>query len=116
MQNRLAATNFLGFLKMFQTHKVFLIWLLYATITVFGAAAFIYSGIPKLAIFYDHSHLTVALAVLYVLAEILSGRQAWKISNEQRIAMSTLAITKIENIIPQPDDDQAQAPLRDAEA
>lgn len=68
------------------THKVFLFWLLYFVITVFGWGCLIYLGLPQVALHYDHSYLTYILFGLYISAECLSCRQAWKISKENQIA------------------------------
>ena len=68
------------------THKVFLFWLLYFVIVIFGWGVLIYLGLPQIAIHYDHSYLTYLLFGLYFTAEVLSARQAWKISKENQIA------------------------------
>ena len=67
-------------------HRVFLFWLLYLVIVVFGLSALIYLGLPQIALHYDHSYLTVLLFAMYGTAEVLSGRQAWLISQENCIA------------------------------
>ncbi len=70
----------------FLTHKVFLFWLLYIVIVLFGWAALFFMGLPQIALHYDHSYLTYLLFGMYLTAEILSGRQAWRVSNENKIA------------------------------
>jgi len=67
-------------------HRVFLFWLLYLVIVLFGLGVLIYLRLPQLALHYDHSYLTVLLFALYGIAEVLSGRQAWLISQQNRIA------------------------------
>lgn len=68
------------------THRVFLFWLLYLVIVVFGLSALFYLGLPQIALHYDHSYLTVLLFAMYGTAEVLSGRQAWLISQENLVA------------------------------
>lgn len=68
------------------THKIFLLWLLYFVLTIFGWGCLLYLGLPQIALFYDHSYLTYLLFGLYISAEILSGRQAWNVSKENQIA------------------------------
>ena len=68
------------------THRVFLFWLLYLVIVIFGLGALIYLGLPQIALHYDHSYLTMLLFGMYGTAEVLSGRQAWLISRENLIA------------------------------
>jgi hypothetical protein len=67
-------------------HRIFLFWLLYSVVIVFGFACLAYLNLPQLALLHDRSHLTVLLLALYVLAEVLSGRQAWLLSTENRTA------------------------------
>jgi MotA/TolQ/ExbB proton channel family len=67
-------------------HRVFLYWLLYLVIVLFGLGVLVYLGLPQLALHYDHSYLTVLLFAMYAVAEVLSGRQAWLISQQNRIA------------------------------
>lgn len=68
------------------THRVFLFWLFYLVLVVFGLAVLFYLGLPQLALHYDHSYLTLALFAMYGLAEVLSGRQAWIVSCQNQIA------------------------------
>ncbi len=68
------------------THKVFLFWLLYFVIVLVGWGFLFYLGLPQIALSHDHSYLTVVLLGLYILAECFSGRQAWLISKENKIA------------------------------
>lgn len=68
------------------THRVFLFWLLYLVIVIFGLSALIYLGLPQIALHYDHSYLTMLLFAMYGTAEVLSGRQAWLISQENLVA------------------------------
>ena len=42
-------------------HRVFLFWLLYLVIVLFGLGVLIYLRLPQLALHYDHSYLTVLL-------------------------------------------------------
>lgn len=67
-------------------HRTFLYWLLYFVTVVFGLGCLIYLQLPQIAIHYDHSHLTALLIGLYVIAEARSGREAWGISRQNRIA------------------------------
>lgn len=67
-------------------HRIFLFWLLYSVLIVFGFSCLLYLGLPQLALHYDQSHLTIVLLVMYLLAEVLSGRQAWRLSSENRVA------------------------------
>lgn len=67
-------------------HRIFLFWLLYLVIVVFGFACLLYFNLPQIALRYDHSYLTYLLVGLYGLAEAMSGRQAWLLSNENRVA------------------------------
>lgn len=83
-------------------HRVFLFWLLYFVIVIFGLAALIYLGLPQIALHYDQSYLTVLLFVMYGVAEVLSGRQAWIMSRENRIAdtvIDWLARHKLQGIM-----------------
>lgn len=73
------------------THKIFLLWLLYAVIVVFGWGALFYLGLPQTALHYDRSYLTYILFGSYLVAEILSARQAWRMSEENRIADAAIA-------------------------
>jgi len=68
------------------THKVFLFWLLYIVVVLVGWGFLFYLGLPQIALSHDHSYLTVVLLGLYLVAEVLSGRQAWFISKENKIA------------------------------
>lgn len=73
------------------THRVFLFWLLYLVIVLFCIGSLTYLGLPQIALRYDHSYLTLALFAMYGVAEVLSGRQAWLISRENRIADRVMA-------------------------
>lgn len=83
------------------THKIFLFWLLYAVIVAFGWGILLHLGLPQIALHFDHSYLTYILLGSYLLAEVLSGRQIWKISNENRVAddaINWLAHNELNNI------------------
>jgi hypothetical protein len=67
-------------------HKIFLSWLIYLVVVVLIAAGLCYIGIPQIAIVSDHSYLAVLLLGMYGVAEVLSARQAWKMSREQVVA------------------------------
>jgi hypothetical protein len=67
-----------------RTHRVFLIWLLYATLVVFATMAAAATGLPGIVLQYDHSYLSVVMVVLFVIAEVFAGRSAWIISEEDR--------------------------------
>lgn len=67
-------------------HRIFLFWLLYSVIVVFGFACLAYLNLPQIALHYDRSYLTCVLLGLYLTAEALSGRQAWLLSSENHIA------------------------------
>ena len=71
---------------MLVTHRVFLFWLLYLVIVIFGLSALSYLGLPQIALHYDHSYLTLLLFGMYGTAEVLSGCQAWLISQENYVA------------------------------
>lgn len=71
------------------THRVFLSWLIYMVIIVLLGAGLVYMGIPQIAIASDHSYLTLVLLGMYVISEVFSARQAWKISKEHVIASTT---------------------------
>ena len=71
------------------THKVFLSWLIYFVVVVLIGLGLLYLGIPQIAILGDHSYLTIVLLGMYAVAEIISGRQAWKISKEHLVALET---------------------------
>ena len=68
------------------THKVFLFWLLYFVLVIFGWGFLGYLGLPQIALHYDHSYLTYVLFGLYFVAEGLYGIQAWIVSKENQIA------------------------------
>ena len=70
---------------MFLTHRVFLLWLLYLVLVIFGIGALAVLGVPQMALRYDRSYLTLLLFAMYALAEITSGRQAWLISQDNRV-------------------------------
>ena len=61
-------------------------WLLYLVVVLFGFACLTYLDLPQIALHYDRSYLTCLLLGLYLIAEALSGRQAWLLSSENRIA------------------------------
>lgn len=67
-------------------HRIFLFWLLYSVIVVFGFACLVYLNLPQIALHYDRSYLTSLLLGLYLTAEALSCRQAWRLSSENHIA------------------------------
>lgn len=67
-----------------RTHRVFLCWLLYATLMVFAAMSAVAAGIPALVLRYDHSHLSVVMVVMFVVAEVFAGRSAWRISDDDK--------------------------------
>jgi hypothetical protein len=67
---------------MLVTHRVFLFWLLYLVIVIFGLSALTYLGLPQTALHHDHSYLTLLLFAMYGTAEVLAGRQAWLVSKE----------------------------------
>ena len=67
-------------------HRIFLFWLLYVVIVAFSSSALAYLGLPQIALYYDHSLLTLLLFLMYGIAEVIAGRQAWLISRENRIA------------------------------
>lgn len=66
------------------THRIFLIWLIYATLVAFGLAAAVATGLASLILAHDHAHLSAAMVLLFLLAEGLAGRQAFRISAEHR--------------------------------
>lgn len=68
------------------THRTFLFHLLYIVCVIFGLTGLVYVGLPQIALHYDHSYLTYLLFAAYGLAELITMRQAWRISNENRIA------------------------------
>jgi hypothetical protein len=68
------------------THRIFLLWLLYIVIVIFGWGTALYIGLPQIALHFDHSYLTYLLFGIYFAAEVLSGRQAWRVSKENKIA------------------------------
>jgi hypothetical protein len=67
-------------------HKIFLAWLIYLVVIILAGAGLCYLGIPQIAIHSDHSYLTVVLLGMYAISEIMSARQAWKMSSEHVIA------------------------------
>jgi hypothetical protein len=73
------------------THKTFLQWLLYLMVVIFGISSLTYLGLPQIALHYDRSDLTLLLFAMYCTAEILAGRQAWWVSQENRIADQGIA-------------------------
>lgn len=73
------------------THRVFLFWLFYVVLAVFGLAVLIYLGLPQLALRYDQSYLTLLLFGMYGVAEVLSGRQAWLVSWQNQVADTVVA-------------------------
>jgi hypothetical protein len=85
----------------FLTHRVFLLWLLYLVLVVFGIGVLSLLGVPQLALHYDRSYLTLLLFVMYGTAEVLSGRQAWRISEDNRVVdrvVRWLALHKLGHI------------------
>jgi hypothetical protein len=84
------------------THRVFLLWLLYLVLVIFGLCVASYLELLQIALHYDRSYLTVLLFALYGIAELAAGRQAWLISRENLItdqAMRWLATHKLQQII-----------------
>lgn len=73
------------------THRVFLFWLFYAVLVIFGIAVLFYLGLPQVALHYDHSYLTLLLFGMYGVAEVLSGRQAWLVSWQNQVADTVVA-------------------------
>lgn len=71
------------------THKIFLYWLLYVTVIGFCIAISIMTGLPQLVFKHDHSYLSMLLIIMYILAEILSGRQAIWVSNLHKTVTDT---------------------------
>jgi hypothetical protein len=76
---------------MFLTHKVLLKWLMYATATLSAAAAFLHFGIPQLVFHHDHVYLTSVLLLMYLVAEIVAGREAIRLSRELRLTEHVLS-------------------------
>jgi hypothetical protein len=68
------------------THKIFLFWLIYIVIVLFGWGSAWVLNLPQIIIHHDHSYLTLVLIAMYGTAEVMSGRQAWKISKDNEIA------------------------------
>lgn len=73
------------------THKIFLYWLLYLALIGFAAAVMTLLGLPQLAFEHDTSYLSVALVVMYFLAEIMNGKQAIWISRQHRNLTETMS-------------------------
>lgn len=67
-------------------HRVFLLWLLYCCCVIFGLTSMFYLGLPQIALRYDHSGLTGLLFLMYCVAEVSAGYQAWRISKQNQIA------------------------------
>ena len=80
-------------------HKVFLTWLIYFVIVILVGAGLCYLGIPQIAIMSDHSYLTTVLLGMYAISEILSARQAWKMSSELLIAQQAKEWLKSNNMV-----------------
>jgi hypothetical protein len=72
-------------------HKIFLYWLLYLALIGFAAAVMTLLGLPQLAFEHDKSYLSVALVAMYLLAEVLSGKQAVWVSRQHRNLGDTAA-------------------------
>lgn len=79
---------------MFLPHKVFLKWLMYATVVLTVALVFMLFGIPQLVFHHDHLYLTSALLAMYLAAEVLAGREAIGLSRETRITEECLSWLK----------------------
>lgn len=97
------------------THKVFLLWLLYAVVVIFGLNAMLYLGLPQIALHYDRSYLTALLFGMYGIAELLAARQAWSISRENRIAdrvMQWLSLSKLYHVAPKNDGSVQLLPVK----
>lgn len=72
-------------LRDWNTHHVFLAWLLYSVTVALTGLGLLYLDIPQRAVLADQSYLTLLLLVLYGAAEALSARQAWRISQAMRL-------------------------------
>ena len=79
---------------MFLPHKVFLKWLMYATVVLIVAVLFVVFGIPQLVFHHDHLYLTSVLLAMYLAAEVLAGREAIWLSRETRISEECLSWLK----------------------
>lgn len=88
------------------THRLFLSWLLYIVVVIFGFGVLLHLGLPQIAIQYDRSHLTYLLFACYLLAEGLSAREVWNLSEQNRIADAAaawLAKNRCIGVQPNPD-------------
>ena len=81
------------------THKIFLSWLIYFVTVILIGCGLYYLNIIQLAIISDHSYLTELLIGMYLLSEILSLRQSWKISKEHVLANDVFNWLKNNEII-----------------
>lgn len=81
------------------THKIFLYWLLYLSIVLFGTAISLMVGLPQLVLNHDHSYLSVVLIGMYVVAEILAGKQAIWVSKLHRTVNDSMDWFKSNKVI-----------------
>jgi biopolymer transport protein ExbB/TolQ len=63
-------------------HKLFLRWLVYFVVVLFGLIAGFYFNLIQFMIQTDSSRLTLLICILYVLTEIYLGFQHWQVSRE----------------------------------
>lgn len=73
------------------THKLFLSWLVYVVVSLFSLAVGIWLGLPQLVLAHDHAHLGLALILMWLLGEALSGVQAVRLSRQHRAAADALS-------------------------
>lgn len=66
------------------THKIFLYWLLYLSLVGFSIAVMALLGLPQLAFEHDKSYLSLSLVAMYLVAEVLAGKQAIWVSKQHR--------------------------------
>lgn len=81
------------------THKIFLYWFLYLVIVVFAGTVSVMMGIPQLVMHHDHSYLSLSIVLMYVLAEILAGRQAIWVSRLHRTVSDSAQWLKDNKVI-----------------
>lgn len=80
--------------------------MLYIVVVIFGFGVLLHIGLPQIAIHYDRSYLTFVLFGCYLLAEVLSAREVWNLSEQNRIADDAagwLAKNRCNGIKPNPD-------------
>jgi biopolymer transport protein ExbB/TolQ len=63
-------------------HKLFLRWLVYVVVVLFGIVAGFHFNLIQFMIQTDSSRLTLLICILYVLTEIYLGFQHWQVSRE----------------------------------